>query len=223
MKKDQRYYVSDTRKITIVDSKEFDNRVELNVANDFIVTDEWVEEVMKDPNMYQCLIWLNKKGFTEDENGVWNYQGDKAREYRLPLYFIDQKNRKLTVKLGKINHAKSIVLPYFKGGLCSIDEFPEMPESRRLYMNYTSDEMYDDLSWFELSFLHAYNGYYMNGNDDGNRTRNQHYYGLLFKMMEIDETHSKNNYFLKYKHLFYLDSDFKKIENSFKAIGKFNL
>lgn len=233
------YTIKDTRSIKIYSKKKGVEDFNIEVENDFVITDDWVENIMKDPDMFKCLQWLKKKNFEKDSNGTWSYNGNDARIYNIPLYFIDLKNRKLRINFDSFGtNVEKIKLPFFRGGLCSIEEFPNISELTNFCMTRDpSLDKYDNsnLYWHEKSFIHAYNKYNIN-NEKGDI--NAYYYKLLFKMLHVinDEREInsikkfiKNNKknFSRYPSFAKNYNDYlekiKNLEKSTKTIVKFNL
>jgi len=221
------YLVSDTRKITIYGTK-CKNDFTVEVENDFKVTEEWVLNVMEDPEMYQTIKWLEKRGFIKDDKNVWNYDGNKTRNYNLPMFFIDLEKRRLRVDLGRMGeNTKSIKIPFFQGGLCSIKEFPIMPKSNKFYMSRDVSLDFnenDRLSWFEKSFIYAYTKHY---NEDLKTDINDTYFKLIFDMTyTLKDNESERNSILNwikwYKNIFEQYPEFIKRQKEFDIkLGNF--
>lgn len=233
---DERFYVSDKRNIRIYSMDSHEN-LNLVVDHDFEITQEWVEEVMKDTELFKCVNWLRKRKFIQDENGVWNYDGDKPKEYRFPDFFINQKTKKFRVNIGRINKIEKLGLPRCKGGLYSLRELPDVPlEFHKIYLIDLPDQDRYNPSFACEAYYNAYLKHRVNPEyDDIHETYYHHLFDWLWVAKEDSkEGSSVRGLINRARHEFEKDKSFveieweyiqkcKRLESSEKAVERFDL
>jgi len=213
--------LKDKRIITIIISKE-GRTIDFEVESDFIPTEEWIDEILEDPQLAECKEFLKQKRFIQDKDGRWNHIF-KLKDgicIKLPKYFYNKDIRGLKVDFGTVEGCRQFKIPRIHNGYSSLKEFPTsiLNGNKKGHLGFTGYES-EDFNRSDILVLSTYNNYYGKLLEKSKKELNinSQYYALILKFYshilinKIDDNEMEHILNIN-REIFEQDKDFLIIE-----------